>query len=78
MRTTADHLAQASEQLEGMMAENRGTLHGFMQESLPQVEGLVRDARSAAREFQQLSQGLRANPSQFFYKPVPAGVEIPP
>ena len=61
-----------------LLAENRGALHGFVQESLPQVEGLVRDVRSAAREFQQLSHGLRSDPSQFFYKPVPAGVEIPP
>ena len=78
MRTTADHLAAASEQLEGLMAENRGALHGFVQESLPQVEGLVRDVRSAAREFQQLTHGLRSDPSRLVYKPVPAGVEIPP
>ena len=78
MRTTADHLAAASEQLEGLLAESRGALHGFVQQSLPQVEGLVRDVRAAAHEFQQLSHGLRADPSQFFYKPVPAGVEIPP
>jgi len=78
LRATADHLAAASEQLDGMLAEDRGALRGFMQQSLPQVESLLRESRAAAREFQQLSHGLKENPSQIIYQPAPAGVEIPP
>ena len=77
LRVTADHLAAASEQLDGLLAEDRGALRGFMHESLPQVEALVRDSRDAAREFQQLSKSLRENPSQLLYQPAGAGVEIP-
>ena len=77
LRVTADHLAAASEQLDGLLAEDRGALRGFMHESLPQVEALVRDSRDAAREFQQVSKSLRENPSQLLYQPAGAGVEIP-
>ena len=77
LRVTSDHLASASEQLDGMLMENRGALRGFMQQGLPQVEALVRDSRDAAREFQQLSKSLRENPSQLLYQPVSSGVEIP-
>ena len=78
LRSTADHLAHSSEQLDGLLAEDRGALRGFLHESLPQVEALVRDSRDAAREFQRLSKGLRENPSQILYQPVAGGVEIPP
>jgi len=77
LRVTADHLAAASEQLDGVLTENRSALHGFMQQGLPQVEALVRDSRDAAREFQQLSRSLRENPSQLLYQPASSGVEIP-
>ncbi|HVN99954.1 MAG TPA: MlaD family protein [Steroidobacteraceae bacterium] len=77
MRLTADHLARASEQLDGLLADNRGALRGFTQQGLPQVEALVHDAREAAREFQGLSKSLRENPSRLLYQPAAAGVEIP-
>ena len=77
LRVTADHLAAASEQLDGLLAENRGPLRGFARQGLPQVEALVHDARAAAREFQELSKSLRENPSQLLYQPSSAGVEIP-
>ena len=77
LRVTADHLATASEQLDGVLTENRSALRGFMQQGLPQVEALVRDSRDAAREFQQLSRSLRDNPSRLLYQPASTGVEIP-
>ena len=77
LRITADHLATASEQLDGLLAEDRGALRGFMHGSLAQVEALVRDSRNAAQEFQQLAKSLRENPSQILYQPASAGVEIP-
>ena len=77
LRVTADHLATASAQLDGVLADNRAALAGFMHEGLPQIEALARDSRAAAREFQQLSRSLRDNPSQLLYQPaLPAGVEV--
>ena len=77
MRVSADHLASASEQLDGLLRDNRGALRGFTQQGLPQLEALVKDARDAAREFQALSKSLRDNPSQLLYQPASNGVEIP-
>ena len=77
LRGAAEHLATASEQLDGMLADDRGAVHGFVQQSLPQVEALVRDSRDAARELQQLARSLRANPAQLLYQPANAAVEIP-
>ena len=77
LRVSADHLATASEQLDGLLTEDRGALRGFTHQGLPQVEALVREARDAAREFKGLSKSLRDNPSQLLYQPPGAGVEIP-
>lgn len=77
LRATSDHLAKASEDLDGMLADNRGALRGFTQQGLPQIEALVHDAREAAREFQGLSKSLRENPSRLLYQPPTSGVEIP-
>jgi phospholipid/cholesterol/gamma-HCH transport system substrate-binding protein len=77
LRVSAAHLAKASEQLDGMLAEDRGAVHGFLQQGLPQVEALVRDSREAARELQRLAQSLRENPGQLLYQPANTAVEIP-
>jgi phospholipid/cholesterol/gamma-HCH transport system substrate-binding protein len=77
MRVAADHLASASEQLDGLLTEDRGALHGFVQQSLPQVDALLRESREAAREFGQLSKSLREDPAQLLYQPPSAAVEIP-
>jgi phospholipid/cholesterol/gamma-HCH transport system substrate-binding protein len=77
LRVSADHLASASEQLDGILTEDRGALRGFVQQSLPQIDALLRDSRDAAREFEQLSRSLRDNPAQLLYQPASAAVEIP-
>ena len=77
LRATADHLATASSQLDGLVADNRDAIGGFMHQGLPEIEALARDSRAAAREFQLLSHSLRENPSQLLYQPVGTGVEVP-
>jgi ABC-type transporter Mla subunit MlaD len=77
LRASSEHLAAASEQLDGMLTDDRGALHGFVQHSLPQLDALVRDSRDAAREFEQLSRSLRENPGQLLYQPANGAVEIP-
>jgi len=77
LRVTSDNIANASEKLDAMIAENRGDVRSFVRDGLPQFEALVRDARDAAREFQLFSKSLRDNPSQILYEPPTTGVEIP-
>jgi phospholipid/cholesterol/gamma-HCH transport system substrate-binding protein len=77
LQTVADNLAQATDQLDRMVAENRTDVRSFTRTSLPEIESFVREGRAAAVEIRQLSASLRQNPSQLLYKPVPAAVEIP-
>jgi phospholipid/cholesterol/gamma-HCH transport system substrate-binding protein len=76
-QTTATNLARATEHLEHILAENRGDLRSFTQQSLPELERLLRDGRAAAQEFRSLARSLRDDPSRLLYRPQERGVEIP-
>lgn len=78
LQKAADHLSDAADQLDRMIAENRADVRSFTRSSLPDIESLVRESRQAARAIRQLSDSLRRDPSQLLYKPAPAGVRIPP
>ncbi len=78
LRTVADNLSQATDQLDRMIAENRADVRSFTRASLPEIESFVREGRAAARSIRQLSARLRRDPSQLLYQPAPAGVQIPP
>lgn len=77
VRQVADNLANTTAQLDQMIAENRGDLRAFMRDGLPEMQRLLRDSRAAAQEFRELSQSLKANPSQILFEPPTRGVEIP-
>ena len=77
VREVADNLASISLRLDKVIADNQADLRGFTRDSLPELDRLLRDSRSAAQEFQLLSRSLRANPSQLIYQPSRSGVEIP-
>lgn len=77
LHAAADKLSSASARLDALIEENRGDIRSFTHETLPQVQALTRDARDAAREFQELVRSLRQNPSQILYKPASSGVEVP-
>ncbi|MFI4914773.1 MAG: MlaD family protein [Steroidobacterales bacterium] len=77
LATTTDNLAQTSAQLNAFVAENRTELGGFIRQTGPQIEALVRDSRQAAQEIRELSRSLRDDPSRLLYQPSPGGVEIP-
>ena len=55
---------------------NYDFIHDVCYQGLFELERLVRETRSAAREFRDLSRSLRENPSQILYEPPPSGVEI--
>jgi len=77
VRTVADNLATASENLDRLVEENRQDIRSFTREGLPELERFLREGRSAAREFRDLSRSLREDPSQIIYQPPQQGVTIP-
>lgn len=77
LRAAADRMASASARLDTLVEENRADVRGFTHETLPELQALARDARDAAREFQELTRGLREDPSRILYQPASAGVEVP-
>ena len=73
---TANNLAQASERIDRFTQKSEAQLGHFSEQGLFELERLVRETRSAAREFRDLSRSLRENPSQILYEPPQSGVEI--
>jgi len=73
---TANNLAQASERMDRFTQKSEAQLGHFSEQGLFELERLVRETRSAAREFRDLSRSLRENPSQILYEPPQGGVEI--
>lgn len=77
VRLVAENLSNASKRLDALVEENRQDIRSFTREGLPELERFLREGRSAAREFRDLSRSLREDPSQLLYQPPPQGVEIP-
>ncbi len=78
LRTVGDNLAEASTQLDRIIAENRQDVRAFARDGLPEIERFVREGRAAAAEVRALSASLRENPAQLIYQAPERGVEIPP
>jgi phospholipid/cholesterol/gamma-HCH transport system substrate-binding protein len=77
LRTVADHLATATEQLDKIIAENRQDVRSFARDGLPEIERFVREGRAAAEDVRALAESLRENPAQLLYQPQARGMEIP-
>jgi phospholipid/cholesterol/gamma-HCH transport system substrate-binding protein len=77
MRAISENLAKTTANLDKLMTDHREDLGLFLRDSLPEMERLLRDGRSAAQEFRELSRSLKADPSQLLYEPSYKGVEIP-
>jgi phospholipid/cholesterol/gamma-HCH transport system substrate-binding protein len=73
----ADNLANATDQIQKLVDDNRQDLRSFTRNGLPELERLLREGRAAAEEIRELSSSLRENPSQLLYQPRQAGMEIP-
>lgn len=72
----ADNLAQASRRIDTLAQSSEKQIGHFAEYGLFELERLVRETRSAAREFRELSRSLQENPSQILYEPPDSGVEI--
>jgi phospholipid/cholesterol/gamma-HCH transport system substrate-binding protein len=77
LRAISENLAKTTANLDRLMTDHREDLGLFLRDSLPEIERLMRDSRSAAQEFRELSRSLKADPSQLLYEPSYRGVEIP-
>jgi phospholipid/cholesterol/gamma-HCH transport system substrate-binding protein len=77
VHTVADNLTRASENLDKLVDENRQDIRSFTRDGLPELERFLREGRSAAQEFRELSRSLREDPSQIIYQPPQQGVTIP-
>jgi phospholipid/cholesterol/gamma-HCH transport system substrate-binding protein len=77
IRSISENLAPTTANLDRLMTDHREDLGLFLRDSLPEIERLMRDSRSAAQEFRELSRSLKADPSQLLYEPSYRGVEIP-
>jgi phospholipid/cholesterol/gamma-HCH transport system substrate-binding protein len=78
VRVVADNLANTSAKLDGLVQDNRADVRLFVNDGLPQLERLLRDAHRAALEFRELSHTLRENPSLLLYETRSQAMEIPP
>ncbi|HEY4368160.1 MAG TPA: MlaD family protein [Steroidobacteraceae bacterium] len=76
--TVADNLAVASQRVDRITQNSEVQIGHFADHGLFELERLVRETRSAAREFRDLSRSLQQNPSQILYEPPANGVEIKP
>jgi phospholipid/cholesterol/gamma-HCH transport system substrate-binding protein len=75
--TTAANLEKASADISSFVEENRGTVTGFAQQGLPQLQRTLEEARGAAESFRDLTQSLKNDPSQLIYQRERGGVEVP-
>jgi phospholipid/cholesterol/gamma-HCH transport system substrate-binding protein len=78
MNDAASSLADASMRIDRFTRRSEVQLGNFTEQGLFELERLVRETRSAAREFRDLSRSLQENPSQILYEPPESGVEIKP
>jgi phospholipid/cholesterol/gamma-HCH transport system substrate-binding protein len=77
VNVVAGNLANATDQIERLVGDNRQDLRSFTRDGLPELQRLLREGRTAAEEIRELSSSLRENPSQLLYEPQQVGVEIP-
>jgi len=77
VHAVADNLANATDQIQKLIGDNRQDLRSFTRDGLPELERLLREGRAAAQELRELSASLKENPSQLLYQPRQVGLEIP-
>lgn len=78
MTTVADDLSRAADRIDSFTQKSETQLGSFTEQGLFEIERLVRESRSAATEFRDLSRSLKENPSQLIYEPPQSGREIKP
>jgi phospholipid/cholesterol/gamma-HCH transport system substrate-binding protein len=78
LNAVSGNLAATTEKLDRFMASSEAPLNHFTEQGLFEIEQLLRDARSAATEFRELSRSLKQTPSQLMFERPESGMEIKP
>jgi phospholipid/cholesterol/gamma-HCH transport system substrate-binding protein len=73
----ANHLASTSARIDRLVISNADAIDEFAVRGLPELESLLREARVAAVELQDLSRTIRDEPSRLIIQPAPRGIEVP-
>jgi phospholipid/cholesterol/gamma-HCH transport system substrate-binding protein len=76
MATIAENLEHASARIDRFTQKSETQLGNFTEQGLFELQRLMRETRSAAQEFRDLSRSLKENPSQILYEPPASGIEI--
>jgi phospholipid/cholesterol/gamma-HCH transport system substrate-binding protein len=77
LHVVSDNLANATDVLDKVIADNRQDVRSFTRDGLPEIERFVQEGRAAAQDIRALTNSLRQDPSQLLYQPPQKGVEIP-
>jgi phospholipid/cholesterol/gamma-HCH transport system substrate-binding protein len=77
IRLITANLASTTQRLNSFVAENEPGASRFTQQSLPELEQLLRESRQAVRDFRDLSRSLKRDPSQLIYESTFRGIEVP-
>jgi phospholipid/cholesterol/gamma-HCH transport system substrate-binding protein len=77
LHVIADHLADASVQVDGLIHDNRADIRAFARDGLPEIQRFLREGRAAAADIRALANSLREDPAQLLYQAPVRGVEIP-
>jgi phospholipid/cholesterol/gamma-HCH transport system substrate-binding protein len=76
MRMAAENLSKTSARVSTFVANAETQVEHLSEHGLFELERLLRDARSAANEFRDLSRSLKQQPSQLMYEKPVSGMEI--
>lgn len=78
MSQASEDFSRVTQRLDRMVAGTESQVGHFTDQGLFEMERLLRDARSAAVEFRELSRSLKETPSQLMFERPETGLEIKP
>jgi phospholipid/cholesterol/gamma-HCH transport system substrate-binding protein len=78
MNQASEDFTRATQRLDALVASTSSQVGHFTDQGLFEMERLLRDARSAAVEFRELSRSLKETPSQLMFERPETGLEIKP
>jgi len=78
LNAVSTQLASTTARLDQFMASSQAPLTHFTEQGMFELERMLRDVRSAASEFRELSRSLKETPSQLLFEKPESGVEIKP
>ena len=78
VHTVSANLAQLTQRLDALLADNRTGIEHFIDNGLGQAPELIFDLRGTLRELQKLLHQLQEDPSQLIHRPPNDALEVKP